>query len=116
MENIKPHKIWNGLIRIPYNWEDDIVWLSNMSFVDSIPAFIQDKYYIINFHPIHIFLNTELPERYNEAKKYFNDYKKIKELINTKSFATRDSLIKMLETITENGYNCFCLDEVALTI
>src|SRR5688572_8991260 len=23
-DNIKPYKLWNGLVKIPYNWEDDI--------------------------------------------------------------------------------------------
>ena len=50
---------------IPYLWEDDH-YFSNYINVDFLPyPFIElQGIKVFNFHPIHVFLNTESPDRY----------------------------------------------------
>lgn len=102
-ENVKPFKLWNGLIRLPYNWEDDTHWLYNYSFSDT-NLNLESPLNILNFHPIHIFLNTENEDRYKKAKKFYQNPKKlikIKNTINTPG--TRTLLVTLLKKIKEKN-------------
>ena len=89
---IKPHKyIDSKLIRVPFFWEDDIhcMELSNglaagwdvhdWLMCDTDPR-------VFNFHPIHVFLNTEDMSRYEAARAFFNDYGQLKTFINPSAF------------------------------
>ncbi|WP_431098456.1 hypothetical protein [Polaromonas aquatica] len=64
---LKPWIHWNGLIRVPYFWEDDVWCLSDEN--TALEALIQRAgLKVFNFHPIHIFLNTERLDRYERTR------------------------------------------------
>jgi hypothetical protein len=72
MANIAPHEICYEsatLIRLPYFWSDD----GEMSIMKS-PSFAFDARYrapglkILDFHPIHVFLNSGSMDNYNALK------------------------------------------------
>ena len=69
---IKPFVLWNGLYQIPFNWEDDVHFLYNKSFENSGLNILDDNI-VFNFHPIHVFLNSENQDRYLSAKPYYKD-------------------------------------------
>lgn len=94
--NIKPFKLWDGFIRVPYNWEDDTHWLYGHPFSQT-NLDLKASLNILNFHPIHIFLNTENQERYDRAKKFYQDPKRLKQYINTSKPGTRDLLVSLLK-------------------
>ena len=55
---LQPWVLWNKLIRIPYFWEDDIYCkYDNNSSVKTL--FKRKGLNVFDFHPIHIYLNTE---------------------------------------------------------
>lgn len=73
--NIVPHEIFfskgkPGLLRIPYFWEDD----EEMYRPNTCFSFKHEKYHvpvglkILNFHPIHIILNSCEMTNYNNCK------------------------------------------------
>ena len=70
--SIKPYKCWTGLTRIPYNWEDDIHFLYKKKFDFEI-LINQKNFYVFDFHPIHIFLNTENLHRYESTRPIHQD-------------------------------------------
>ncbi|RPI15682.1 MAG: hypothetical protein EHM58_13555 [Ignavibacteriae bacterium] len=110
---IKPFKLWTGMVRIPYNWEDDIHWMYGYSF-DSCKLDIEDKgLNVINFHPVHIFLNSESSERYTKAKPYYNYADKLIKFRNTETMGTRDLFISLLEKVSSNGVTSKKLLDVA---
>src|SRR4030095_1684373 len=113
-DNIKPITLWNGLIRIPFNWEDDVHWSYGYSF-DSV-EFDDNEHElnIFNFHPIHIYLNTENKYRYYEAKKYYKNPAKLFELKNNEIKGTRDFLIMLLEKCKEKKYETFTQYNIAV--
>jgi len=100
--NIKPFKLWTGMIRIPYNWEDDVHWSYGYTFDECNLDMNMDGLIVFDFHPIHIYLNTENKYRYNEAKKYFSDPVKLLEYRNNEIKGTRDLLISLLEYCRQN--------------
>lgn len=69
---LKPWRLWNELTRVPYCWEDDVVCLygpesghwpmNRLIGVEGIKVF--------DFHPVHIFLNTEHMDRYEMTRAW----------------------------------------------
>ena len=63
---LQPWKIWNGLIKCPYFWEDDVAFLEkDLKILNTIN---NGGLKIYDFHPIHVFLNTENPTRYQSTR------------------------------------------------
>ena len=62
-----PYKNWNSLIKVPYFWEDDVHCIYDWDW--DVKKFIQYKgIKVFDFHPIHIFLNTNNLDRYMDIK------------------------------------------------
>lgn len=111
--DVKPFKLWNGMVRIPYNWSDDMHCMYGFSF-DEARIDVQNKCLnVFDFHPIHVFLNTESLDRYNTAKKYYDDPKKLLEYRNAQKAGTRDLLIDLLEYIKANNIKTKTMNEIA---
>ena len=87
---LKPWKHWNdNIIKIPYFWEDDVHCIYKWSW--DINKFLQYQgIKVFDFHPIHIFLNTEDMRRYDNARPYLQDYGKLEKFVNNDSHGTRD--------------------------
>ena len=111
--NLRPFKLWNKLVRIPYNWEDDVHWAYGYSFDDSRIDLNSEGLLIFDFHPIHIYLNTENKYRYNEAKKYMNNSSKLLEYRNSEVPGTRDLLLNLLKHCKSNDIKTYKLKEIA---
>lgn len=62
--------LWNGMLRIPFNWEDYLHFSFGRSFHTS-GLEMKKGLNILNFHPVHVFLNTENPERYESARSHY---------------------------------------------
>ena len=55
---------------------------------------------VFDFHPIHVFLNMEILDRYIKAKKYNNDYTKLKSFVNQTETGTKFFLENLIKNIT----------------
>ncbi|MFY7787267.1 MAG: hypothetical protein ACOVQA_05275, partial [Thermoflexibacteraceae bacterium] len=96
-QKIQAFKLWNGMWRIPYNWEDDIHYLYQKSF-DEVGMEIQtNDLYVFDFHPIHVFLNTDCEQTYQTAKPFYHDTSELAKYKNTTKKGARDMLIKLLK-------------------
>lgn len=97
-EPLKPFFDFQGLWRVPFFWRDTRPNLNdkayefaNLEFMEGVPA-------TFCMHPVHIYLNTENPERYQQAKPYFRDKQKLIEFRNTSDNpGARDFLISLLK-------------------
>ena len=93
--NLKPWALWNGLVKVPYLWEDDIACLfGNMRDIVNVEK--QGGLKVFDFHPIHIFLNTEHMTRYEQSREFHNIPESLQEFKNTSVFGTRDALRSIL--------------------
>jgi len=78
---LSPWRHWNGIIKVPYFWEDDIELLESGIFdIEKIKNYQGIK--VFDFHPIHIFLDQNDMANYNKARPYFNDLSKLKKFKN----------------------------------
>lgn len=110
--NLKPFKLWNGLYRIPFNWEDDVHYLYGNSFTNC-KMNLRNKYNIFNFHPIHVFLNTEKEERYQRAKEFYHNTEKLRPYINTtKTKGTKDLLSDLMKYVRKNNITTHKISEI----
>jgi hypothetical protein len=80
--SIHPYLIWNGLVRIPYNWEDDVHFAYGRSF-DDVGLDADAALNVLDFHPVHVYLNTDTRERYIQARPHYHDVPVLTTLRNT---------------------------------
>lgn len=102
--NIQPFKHWNGLVRVPIFWEDDINCLiGNVWEPELLSLADPNSLFVFNFHPIHVYLNTEKLSRYEAAKPYYPDPIKLREFVNPEStgIGTRVFLKRLLTLVKE---------------
>ena len=92
---VRPFSIWEDMVMVPHCWQDNVALKMNLPFPDKIE--LLESHFVFNFHPIHIFLNTENLERYELSRK---DQSNPKELIKQryKGYGTRDIFLKLLST------------------
>lgn len=114
--NIKAFKLWNGFVRIPYNWEDEVHWSYGYQFDESQMNLNNESLCIFNFHPIHIYLNTENKYRFKIAKIYYDDPIKLLEYRNFEILGARDMLISLLEYIKINKIETYRMIDLAWDI
>ncbi|HEX8528135.1 hypothetical protein [Allosphingosinicella sp.] len=69
---LRPWTEWSGMVRVPYYWEDDF-WCHTQSPTSMAELLDRPGIRGFDFHPIHIFLNTERLERYESVRAHFQD-------------------------------------------
>lgn len=69
---LKAWSDWRGIIRVPHCWEDDI-YLQDRPSWEPYQILTRPGLKVFDFHPIHLFLNTEHMDRYEAARPAFND-------------------------------------------
>jgi hypothetical protein len=72
--DLAPFYDWSGLIRLPIYWEDDVhcLYFDNRFGIDTL-RLEQPGMKILNFHPVHLFLNTREEAEYQAAKPVLHD-------------------------------------------
>lgn len=103
-QKIQSFKLWNGMWRIPYNWEDDIHFAYKYSFDNLQMKLNHEDLFVLDFHPIHVFLNTDCEDTYNHARKYYHDVEQLSKCKNQTKLGSKDMLIMLLETLKKEQY------------
>lgn len=90
-----PYKHTKKLIKIPHFFEDDVRELYENDW--DIKKYINYKgLKVFDFHPIHIFLNTENIDRYENSRVVHRDFEKLKEYVFA-GYGTRSFLIDLID-------------------
>ena len=94
---LKPWILWNGLIKIPFCWEDDIECMyGNKTNLIELKKHSGLK--VIDFHPIHIFLNTKDLNLYQSTREFHQQPEKLIKFRN-KEYGIRNQLFELLSLI-----------------
>jgi hypothetical protein len=88
---LKPWKIWNGMIKVPHFWEDDLYCLSG-SKIKFEKIITERGLKVLDFHPIHVFLNTETMARYENSRIDHHSPEKLSKYRCTEEYGTKDIL------------------------
>lgn len=102
---LKPWFLWNQLCKVPYVWEDDVhlmyesIGISQKDPVELAGEMSGIK--VFDFHPIHVFLNSESLDRYECTRSLHNNPK---ELIKYRyeGYGTRNRLIDLINLAKES--------------
>lgn len=98
--NVVPYLHWNNMIKVPHIWEDDVALYYDFSGENLKRTIAIKGLKVFDFHPIHLFLNTEKDVRYNSARKFLKDFEKLKSLIN-QDYGTRNEFLTIVENFTK---------------
>jgi hypothetical protein len=72
---VKPFKIWDQMVVVPHCWQDNVALRMPLLFPKTIETI--QTLYALNFHPIHVFLNTESIDRYERTRAIHNNPKEL---------------------------------------
>lgn len=92
--HVKPFYLWNNTIIIPHTWQDNVALKMDSGFPEK--KRLNQGFHVFDFHPIHVFLNTESLDRYERTRSLHHNPK---ELIKHRyeGYGTRNRLIELLE-------------------
>jgi len=93
---LRPWRYWGGLAKVPYFWEDDVYCLSERRTPIAEAAAL-DGLRVFDFHPIHVFLNTEDMGRYDDARPHLADAAALLERRASDCPGARQLLSELLE-------------------
>jgi hypothetical protein len=99
----KPWYLWNGMVRVPYCWEDDVFCLYRERGVaepDVAETVQRGGLRVFDFHPIHIFLNTESLDRYERTRSLHGDPQAMLQH-RYSGYGTRSRLLDLLAFMKE---------------
>ncbi len=99
----KPWRLWNGMIRVPYCWEDDVFCLYREQGIDEpdvAETVRRAGLRVFDFHPIHIFLNTESMDRYERTRSLHQRPQALLEH-RYSGYGTRSRLLDLLAFMKE---------------
>ena len=94
--DVRPIRLWNGMLRIPFNWADDLHLAYQRSFAD-LGLDEAAALNVVDFHPVHVFLNTDSTARYTEARPHYQDSERLRALRNESGPGARTALVDLLE-------------------
>ena len=96
--DVRPFSIWENMVMVPHCWQDNVALRMDLAFPDK--SELLKSHFVFNFHPIHIFLNTEKVERYELSRPFHQDPDKlISKRFN--GVGTRTLLIDLLEVLKD---------------
>lgn len=95
---LKPWKLWDErIIKIPYQWEDDIHCIYGWTW-DIQEHLKENAINVFDFHPIHVYLNTEDMARYENTRE-IHKFPELAAHRNTQSAGTSSFLQSLLARI-----------------
>ena len=72
--NLEPWYDWSGMVRVPIFWEDDVhCAFFGRDFSVGLLQLDQPGLKVLNFHPVHLCLNTRDLDEYRAAKGHLAD-------------------------------------------
>lgn len=111
-EGLYPFMWLNKLVRIPYYWEDDTYFCNQAEFGLSELQMYKTGLKIYNFHPIHIFMNTDSMEHYNRYKSFYHQPAVLTKHQKNTGKGIRTLFIELLEYLNKNTLPTYTCGEV----
>jgi hypothetical protein len=87
---------WNGLIKVPYFWEDDVHCQSRQN-TPMCELTQRPGLRVFDFHPIHVYLNTETMERYERTREIHHDSRALRAERSGDPAGARELLFSLLK-------------------
>jgi len=94
---LMPWRLWGGITSVPHCWQDNVALKMPLELPRDLRA--RNGIVVVNFHPIHVFLNTESMDRYEGTRRI---HQQPRELIKHRfeGNGTRTALLELLDLAT----------------
>lgn len=109
VEHISPHYVkYYNLFRFPIFWEDDIEMAVNPDWELNKEELMKSGMKIFNFHPIHIYLNSQNFDKYSLMKKREKlenmNFENVQEFINKDKNGVKTFFEKILQVLDSDTF------------
>jgi len=112
----KPYTIWNNLICVPHFWEDNLQLLEDKAGINDITGILNyEGIKVFDFHPVHVYLNTEDMERYENARPHLQNVRELSSKRNNETYGIRNVLYDIIDESKKKNYTFRTLDELLST-
>lgn len=97
---LRPVFRFDNLLTIPFYWSDDDHLRRRRPF--DLDELLLDApgLKVLNFHPIHVFMNTESPEHYAAFKQHYQEVAELRRLRDTHARGTATLFRAVLERVS----------------
>jgi hypothetical protein len=75
---LKPWRHWNGMIKVPYCWEDDVALQDGASGIEA--ALRSSGLVVFDFHPVHVALNSPSLSHYEVSRPFHADWSRLQHM------------------------------------
>jgi hypothetical protein len=100
------------LVQVPIRWADD-TRMMDAAFGEPVDALGVVRLLTVDFHPIHLFLNTVVMDDYQRARPAFGDVERLKALRRPEgSGGARDRLVTLLKRVRADGTPTLVMSEI----
>lgn len=93
------------VVVLPFIFEDDIYLAEHER--REVSYYLGDDFEaprIFNFHPIHLYLNTDQLKTYEAARPFFKDVNQLKLMRNRGNYGVRNFFIELIETAKKDNW------------
>lgn len=111
-EGLHPAIRCEDFVSIPMYWSDDTGFLLGLSFDLEELRLEEPGLKVLDFHPIHIFMNTSGVAHYEEYKRHYQEPEKLKDFVNRKSPGVGTLFNALVTYLKENRLPTYRLDEI----
>jgi peptidoglycan/xylan/chitin deacetylase (PgdA/CDA1 family) len=113
---IKPFFAPSGILTVPFFFEDDVYFFPVPRLEHSVEDyFAANCIKVFNFHPIHVFLNSNTRDVYERAKKLLNSDSStfaLMKLKNTEKFGAGDFLLNIIDFGKKHSFKFKTINEI----
>jgi peptidoglycan/xylan/chitin deacetylase (PgdA/CDA1 family) len=114
----RPYREVTGALRVPYFWEDDVhvvALAQGLAVGWDVDALLNAAgLKVFDFHPIHVFLNTEHMDRYEHGREHLRDAARLVEH-RYPGYGTRSFLIDLIDRGLERGLRFRTVSELQVS-
>lgn len=119
-DHLRPYRRFQDLLSIPYSWADEsaIYRVPDDLGVAAVPFSLDalrldtPGLKVLNFHPIHVFMNTTDEAHYLRYKQHYKDAERLLPLRETNAPGSRTVFLELLEYVRANGIPTFTMKEI----
>jgi hypothetical protein len=113
----RPYREITGIVRVPYFWEDDVQMMAMARGLapswNAEAMLLAPGLKVFDFHPIHVFLNSETMGRYEASRDSHRDAARLV-AHRCPTYGTRSFLIDLLDGAAGHGLSFRKVSEVQI--
>jgi hypothetical protein len=111
-EGLRPVLRFEGFVSIPFCWSDDKHISLQRPFTLDALGLETPGLKVLNFHPMHVFMNTSSDAHYESYKRHYQEPDRLAEFVNRRSPGVGTLFGALLEHLEETGRRTYTMGEV----